>query len=330
METHPRHTGPDRAADPGTADADRSAMVFPGMGPQDFGSVGKFMLIDPEAARLVAEASDVLGYDLFLRYRDSEADYAEPAQVSFLVVCLTLAGWAEEHLGADPAYCTGPSFGGKAAAVHSGALGFRDAVRLTAQLARYEKEYFGREHPGVLTQSFARTPPEALAEIRAELDELGEWHEISCELDTDFVMLSLRAERLRWLQQRIRAAGGLPLYTVDPPAHCRAFGPLRDRVEAELFPQLTFTDPTVPVVADQDGSVRTTADGVRTMLLDGFVRTVRWPTVVRALAERGVRELHVCGPDSLFGRVPVVRDTFRVIPVEPRTVLNPRRRPVAV
>lgn len=316
--------------DTGAEQADRAAMVFPGMGPQDFGSVGKFLLIDPEAARLVAEASDVLGYDLFLRYRDSDADYAEPAQVSFLVVCLALAGWAAENLGAEPAYCTGPSFGGKAAAVRSGALGFRDAVWLTAQLARVEREYFSQEQPGVLTQSFARTAPEKLAEIRAELDALGEWHEISCELDTDFTMLSLRAERLEWLQQRIRSAGGLPLYTVDPPAHCQAFGPLRDRVAAELFPELTFTDPVLPVVADQDGTVRTTAEGVRTMLLDGFVHTVRWPTVVRSLADRGVRELYVCGPDSLFGRVPIVRDTFRVTPVDTRTALNPRRRPVAV
>lgn len=303
-----------------------TAIVFPGMGPQDFPTVGKFLLINPVAREMVAEASDTLGYSLFERYRDSDGDYSEAAQVTFLVTCLALARWAESTLGVDPAYCVGPSFGGKAAAVHSGALTFADAVRLTSDLVHQETRYFTEDHPGIVTHSFARTPQVLLKEIQAELDEEREWHEISCHIDHDFYMVSLRAERLEWFQRRIRAAGGLPLYTMDPPMHSSTFGPLRDRVEAELFPALRFTDPTTPVVADQDGSLRTTADGVRTMLLDGFVRPVRWPDVVDALIGLGVREMYVSGPDSLFGRVSCTTRNFEVTTVDPKSVLRPRRR----
>ncbi|MEU3601285.1 ACP S-malonyltransferase [Streptomyces sp. NPDC006798] len=301
------------------------------MGPQDFAAVGKFLIVNPIAAALVDEASDVLGYDLFRGYRDGAADYSEAAQVAFLTTCTALARWSDGRGDTPPGHIAGPSFGGKAAAVHSGALSFADAVRLTAALARHEADYFSREQPGIITHSFARTPAGALTEIRAELDAMGEWHEISCHIDTDFHMLSLRRERLEWLGKRIRAAGGLPLYTMDPPMHCSVFGPLRDRVEAEVLPGLGFTDPHTPVVADQDGTVRTTADGVRRMLLDGFVQPVRWPDVVAALAARGVTNLRVCGPDSLFGRVPVTTRAFRVTPVDPRTALRrpPRPAPAA-
>lgn len=303
-----------------------SAIVFPGMGPCDFATVARFMLVNPVARRLVAVAGDVLGYDLFERYRETSGDYSEYAQVAFFVNCVALGTWAREEFGVEPGLCAGASFGGKAAAVHSGALGFADGVRLTAELVRYETEYFAAEHPDVVTQSFVRVPGERLAELLAEMDERGEWYEISCQVDDDFHMLSVHRDVLDGLRSRLRAHGGLPLYVMDPPLHCRAFGGLRDRVEAELFPTLMFTDPAIPVVADQDGSLRDTAAGVRDILLDGIVRPVRWPAVVGTLRERGVRKLYVSGPDQLWGRVGVTTRNFEVVALDPRWATRPRRR----
>ncbi|WP_250293134.1 ACP S-malonyltransferase [Streptomyces atroolivaceus] len=301
-----------------------TGIIFPGMGPQDFSVSGKFLLIDPVASEMLAEASDTVGYDVFARYKDSTSDYSEEAQIAFLVVCLALARWAETTQGVSPQFCAGPSFGGKGAAVYSGALAFGDAVRLTSRLARYEAAFFTEECPGIVTHSFARTPRAVLDTISAELTASGEWHEISCHIDDDFYMLSLRDERLEWFQKRLRAEGGMPLYTMDPPMHASLFAPLRDKVEAELFGELRFADPRIPVVADQDGSVRTTADGVRGMLLDGFVKPVVWPAVVDTLLRSGVRDLCVAGPDSLFSRVPRTTRNFRVDQIGPRSVLQPR------
>ncbi|SCE34077.1 [acyl-carrier-protein] S-malonyltransferase [Streptomyces sp. Termitarium-T10T-6] len=79
-----------------------TAIVFPGMGPQDFAVSGKFLLIDPVASQMLAEASDTVGYDVFARYRDSASDYSEEAQIAFLVVCLALARRAETTQGLSP------------------------------------------------------------------------------------------------------------------------------------------------------------------------------------------------------------------------------------
>ncbi|CAM3351287.1 ACP S-malonyltransferase [Kibdelosporangium persicum] len=299
-----------------------TAIVFPGMGPQVFADVGKFLLINPVAREMAGQASDTVGYNVIDRYRVSESDYSEAAQVAFLVTCLALARWAEENLGMAARFCAGPSFGGKAAATYSGSLTFRDAVWLTAKLSEYETRFFTEDLPGIVTHSFARTPRESLKEILAELDD---WHEISCHIDHDFYMVSLREERLDWLQRRIRAAGGLPLYTMDPPMHSSTFAPLRDRVETDLFGELEFADPVIPVVADQDGSVRKTGDGVRTMLLDGFVRAVQWPEVVDTLLGLDVQTVYVSGQDSLFGRVPCTTRNFDVTPVDLRLAMRPPR-----
>ncbi|MFC4069029.1 ACP S-malonyltransferase [Actinoplanes subglobosus] len=307
-----------------------TAVVFPGMGPTSFADVGRFMLVNPYARELVAEADEVLGYPLVERYREASGNYSEYAQVAFMVNSVALARWAEANLGMTAGVCAGPSFGGKAAMAYSGALSFADAVRLTAGMARALDEYFAVEHRDVVTHSFIRTPEDRLREILAELDEAGEWHEVACVLDEGFQMMSLHRGRSEWLENRLRAVGGLPLFTMHPPLHASVFGALRDRIESELLGGLTFADPRLPVVADQDGTVRTTGEGVRRMLLDGVVQPVRWPEVVASLQRLGVGTMYVCGQDSLFGRVGVTTRNFELHRVDVRTAMQPRRRTVNV
>ncbi|TDQ04413.1 ACP S-malonyltransferase [Labedaea rhizosphaerae] len=306
-----------------------SALVFPGMSPSRFEDAAKFMLINPVARTLIKRVDEALGYSLVARYRETEGDYSEYAQVAFLVNCLALADWAAERFDPVPQVIVGPSFGGKAAAVRCGALGFEDAVVMTARWARKLEEYFAEHHKDVVTHSFTRTPRAELDKILAELDEQGEWYEIANHVDADFWMLSVRRTVLDWLNQRLRASGGMPLYTMHPPMHCSAFTDLRSEVDSEILAGLTWSDPHTPVIADQDGTVRDTADGVRTMLLDGFTCPVRWPEVVAALRGRGVGKIYLSGLDSLFGRVPITTSNFEVVSFNPRTAVMPRRKPAA-
>ncbi|MFF3216087.1 ACP S-malonyltransferase [Streptomyces sp. NPDC002886] len=306
-----------------------TAVVFPGMAPSPYKDVARFMLVNPFARKLLAVAEEVLGYDLLERFRDDPDDYSEYAQVAFLVNSVALAQMSQDAAGARPDVCVGASFGGKAAAVYSGALGFADAVHMTAQMTRYETQYFAEHHTDIVTQSFARTPREQLDRIMAELTELGEWHDISCHIDDDFWMLSLRDGMVGWIEERLRALGGMPIYTMNPPMHSSAFGGLRDLIEDKVFPDLTFRDPDLPVLADQDGRSLKNADDVRTMLLDGYVRPVVWPAVVGTLKELGVGTVRVAGPDSLFGRVPLTTRTFEVVRLTPDMAMRPvvARRP---
>ncbi|MEV7008648.1 acyltransferase domain-containing protein [Streptosporangium sp. NPDC051022] len=311
---------------PAALPAAETAFVFPGMGPSAFAEVGRFMVINPFARRLVAVADERLGYSLVDRFRETEGDYSEFAQVAFLVNCVALAQWAQHTLGIDPEICTGPSFGEKAAAAYTGALSMSDAVWMTANLARCMDDYFSREHRDVVTHSFVRAPEERLRELLAEMDSRGEWYDISCYVDEDFFMLSLRERNLEWLERRLRGIGAMSLYTMRPPMHSGAFGALRRRAEDEVIGGLEFAAPRIPVIADQDGTPVTTAEGMRTMLLDGFVRPLRWPDVVASMKRMGVTKVAVCGQDSLFGRVPCTRRNFEVVAVNPRLALRPRPR----
>jgi [acyl-carrier-protein] S-malonyltransferase len=307
-----------------------TGIVFPGISATSFSDVAKFMLINPFARKLVAIADETLGYSLIDRFREAKGDFSEYARVAFLVNCLALAQWAEESMDARPDICTGPSFGGTPAAVYSGALSFRSAVWMTARWGHHLDAYFAGQHSDVVTQSFARTPEAVLSQIRSELDAQGEWNDMACYVDHDFSMLSLRESKVDWLRSRLRSLGGMPLYTMRPPMHSQAFSVLRDEIESEIFSKLEFNDPVIPVVCDHDGSLLTTAAEIRTMLLDGIVRPVRWQQVSDTLRTAGVKKLYVSGPDSLWGRVSCITQNFEVVALKPETALRPRRRVVSV
>ncbi len=302
------------------------AIVFPGMSPCRFADIGKFMLISPFARKLVAAADERLGYSLVDRLREAEGDYSEYAQVGFMVTCLALAQWAEHELGVEPDVCTGPSFGEKPATAYVGSLPFQDAVWMTARLARCMEEFFATEYSDVVTHSFIRTPWDRLRAMLADLKERGGWYDISCYIDHDFYMVSLREKDLDWLQRKIRGIGGLSLYTMSPPMHSGAFGALQRKAEDEVLGGLLFADPRLPVVADQNGAVVRTGDGLRAMLLESFVQPLRWPEVVATMKRLGVGTVCVTGPDRLFSRVACTTGSFEVMAVNPRLALQPRRK----
>jgi [acyl-carrier-protein] S-malonyltransferase len=301
-----------------------TAMVFPGMGPTRFPDLGRFLLLNAFTRELLPAADEALGYSLFDRFRESGEDYSEAAQVAFMVACTALARWAQAELDAEPVVCTGPSFGEKPLIGFCGALDFPDAVRMTAGLARCTAEYFAVEHRDVVTQSFVRAPEEGLRELLAGMDERGEWHELSCRLDNGFEMVSLHERHLEEFQKRLRAIGSLPLYTMRPPMHSSLFTGLRRKAAEEVVAALPLRDPQLPVIADQDGTEITTADGLRTMLLDHFVRPVDWPAALAELGRRGVTRLVVAGPDALFSRVECAVRNFEVVLADPRSAMRPR------
>ncbi|MFI8826811.1 ACP S-malonyltransferase [Streptomyces sp. NPDC053431] len=306
-----------------------TALVFPGMGPSNFAEVGKFMVLDPYVRRRLAEADEALGYRLLDRFYASADDYSEYTQLAFLVNSTALADRAVETLGMRPEICVGPSFGQKAAAVYAETMTFSDAIRMTAETARCEAEFFAAEYTDTVTQSVARTPREPLEELVARLREHDDTCEISGYMDSNFFLVTLRETTLDEFTAAVRALGGHPMYTMRPPVHARAFAGLRAKAEREVFARYRVGAPALAVVADQDGRVVTTADDMRTMLLDTFDRPVDWPAAVEGLSALGVERVVVTGPDNLFRRLPCTTSRFEVTAFEPKGTVRAMTAPVS-
>jgi [acyl-carrier-protein] S-malonyltransferase len=295
------------------------------MGPSGYAELARFMMVSPRARQLREAADSVLDYPLMDKYRSAGEGYSEFSQVAFLITCFALAEWAQEELGIEPDLCSGASFGEKVAIAYAGSLTFSDTVRLTVQLSRCEEAYFRLEYRDVVTQSVARTPEQSLMEILADMADRGEWHDISCFVDDDFFMVSMREQNLERFNGEVRAAGGIPLHAMRPPMHSSVFSALRQRVADNVLTDFRFADPRLPIVADQDGAVVNTAAGVQSLLLNSIVQPVNWPDTLRSMRQRGVTKICVAGPDALFGRVRCATSDFDVVTVNQRMALRPKR-----
>ncbi|SDM24864.1 ACP S-malonyltransferase [Allokutzneria albata] len=302
-----------------------TAIVFPGMGPSRFSEVGRFMMISPFARRRLADADAALGYSVLDALRSAGDGYTAASQIAFVVNSLAMADWAEEVLGERPQLCVGPSFGERAATAYSGAMPFDELIRLTAELAACELDYYRTEQQDVVSQFIVRTPLEKLREVLDGMAGRGEWHEVSAYFDQDVHLVTMAERHLDGFKQHVRDLGGYSLTTMRPPAHAQVLEPLRKRMQDEVYPRFSFSAPVLPVISDQDGSLVTTGADVRTMLVDSVVNQVHWGHITRALAEQGVTRLCVAGPDLLIHRLGTLKKNFELISVGPKDAMRPRR-----
>ncbi|MFJ1709108.1 ACP S-malonyltransferase [Kitasatospora sp. NPDC088346] len=307
-----------------TGEPGSSAIVFPAMGPSRFADFSRFMVANAAARERFAVADEVLGHSVFDALRASDDDYSEVAQVTSFVTSLALVDWGLATGRQAPAdYCAGVSFGKLAAAAHAGVLPFEEAVRLVAESARCERDYFAEHHSDIVTHSFVKIGPEQLDELLAGLAADGEWYELSSHLDHDLYMVSLSERALDGFRKRIGAAGGYSLYTMRPPAHASVFGPLRDRIERDVLSGHRLRDPRLPIVSDQDGSLVESAEQAAEWILGGFVRPMRWPGIVDTLAGRGVDRIAIVGRDRLLRRLKCTVDNFTTSTLAPESALRP-------
>src|SRR5450631_2337239 len=109
------------------------AFVFPGQGSQSVGMMSAFAKSSPVIAATFAEASEVLGYDLWQRCQEgppealNATECTQPVMLTAGVATYRL--WRERG-GAVPAAMAGHSLGEFTALVAAGCLDFRVAVDL--------------------------------------------------------------------------------------------------------------------------------------------------------------------------------------------------------
>ncbi|MFC9252759.1 ACP S-malonyltransferase [Amycolatopsis thailandensis] len=298
------------------------AVLFPGMGPARAAELGRFLVIDPLARRLLGVAEHALGRSLLDPLARADEEYNEHTQIAFVLASLALAERAEREHGLVPVAVGGASFGERAAVVRAGALPVPDLVRLVDAVARREREYFETAHQDLVSQFIVRTPEPALGEI---LDGIG--HELSGRFDDEVHLVTLRESALDEFVRRVRAAGGYALTTMRPAAHARMLGGLRDRLAEEVFGGFGFADPVLPIVSDQDGEPIRTGDEAASLLLESTVNAVRLPGLVHRFAGLGVGRVLVAGPDHLLHRLPGLTSAFTLLRADLKDTWKPKPRP---
>jgi [acyl-carrier-protein] S-malonyltransferase len=277
------------------------ALVFPGQGSQSVGMLAALAAEQPEVERTFAEASHVLGYDLWqLCQQGPEAELArtertQPAMLAAGVACFR--AW-RAHAGPLPVAMAGHSLGEYTALVCSGALEFPTAVALVQERGRLMQAAVP-EGSGAMAAILGLDDDAAIAAC-AEAAQ-GEVVEAVNFNSPGQVVIAGQASAVARAIEAAKARGAKRAVTlpVSVPSHSA----LMRGAARQLGERLASTPlrlPQVPDVYTVDLARHASVEGIRGALEAQLYRPVRWTETIRAMLDRGITTIVECGPGKVL------------------------------
>jgi [acyl-carrier-protein] S-malonyltransferase len=277
------------------------AFVFPGQGSQSIGMLAALGADEPVVHETFAEASEVLGYDLWdLCQSGPEAELGVTERTQPAMLAAGVATWRVwlRHGGPRPVAMAGHSLGEYSALVCSEALDFRQAI----DLVRYRGQLMQQAVPlGEGAMAAILGLDDAELELACREAAQGQVVEpVNFNAPGQTVIAGNAAAVARAIEAaRARGAKRAVLLPVSVPSHSSLM-----RAAAERFAQRLADVPLqMPNVADvYTVDVRTHAspDGIRRSLTEQLFKPVRWADTVRAMLANGATTVVECGPGKVL------------------------------
>ena len=277
------------------------AFVFPGQGSQKIGMLADLAAQFDVVTETFAEASEVLGYDLWDRAQNAEQAVINMTECTQpLLLTSSVAIWRvwQQQGGPVPAYMAGHSLGEWSALVCAGVIAFKDAVLLVQQRGKFMQEAV----PAGLGAMAAiiGLDDDKIVAICAE-SEQGE-----CVAAVNFnspgqVVIAGAVAPVERAMNGCKEAGAkraLPL-PVSAPFHTEMMRPAADRL-AEQVADIEFCAPVIPIVHNVNAKLESDPAAIKALMIEQIYSPVLWTGCVQVLAGFGVEFLIECGPGKVL------------------------------
>jgi [acyl-carrier-protein] S-malonyltransferase len=277
------------------------AIAFPGQGSQSVGMLAELAAAYPIIKETFAEASAVLGYDLFelvMQGPAEELNKTWKTQPALLTSSVALWRLWKAQGGATPAVMAGHSLGEYSALVCAGALNFADAVKLV--------ELRG--------QAMQRAVPEGVGAMAAIIGLDNESIAANCEKAAQGQVVSPvnfnspgqvviaghkeAVERANILMKESGAKRALPL-PVSVPSHCALMKPAAEELAIALD-KLEVKAPVIPVINNADVATVTDPAAIKDALVRQLYSPVRWTETVERMASEEITFEIEMGPGKVL------------------------------
>lgn len=282
------------------------AFVFPGQGSQSVG-MARELAESSDAAREVIEYADAnLGVSLSeMMFEGPEEELSDtfnsqPAIFTASVAALrAMEEQAEkEDIVLAPMMVAGHSLGEFTALVAAGVLDFETGLRLVR--ARGEAmAHAGRIAPGAMAAVLGMDDDKlaALVEEAAQGDVLT-LANLNCPGQT---VISGAVEPLERFMELAKDAGArrIARLPISIASHSALMEPAA-RTLNELFNEVTFGEPAMPVVSNATGQPLNTSEEIREELRHHVVRGVNWTATIQTMVASNITTFVEIGPGSVL------------------------------
>lgn len=276
------------------------AMVFPGQGSQSLGMLSALAEQEPVVKETFAEASTVLGYDLWqLCQQGPEAQLGSTENTQPAMLAAGVATWRvwRKHGGPMPAAMAGHSLGEYTALVCADALDFKVAV----DLVRFRGQAMQSAVPagqGAMAAILGLEDADVVAAC-AEAAQ-GEVVQAANFNSTGQVVIAGQKAAVERAIEVLKAKGAKRalILPVSVPSHTELMRPAAERL-AERLSTVQINTPNTPIYTV---NMRTHGDAasIRIALYEQLVGPVRWTDTVRTILGQGINTLIECGPGKIL------------------------------
>ncbi|HET9615175.1 MAG TPA: ACP S-malonyltransferase [Candidatus Limnocylindrales bacterium] len=283
------------------------AIVFPGQGSQSVGMGQVLAAASPAAASVFAEADAALGEPLSrLAFEGPAADLdrTENAQPALLATSIAyLAALRERGLAAGepppvPAFAAGHSMGQYSALVASQVISLADGVRLVRERGRLmQASGAGREGAMAAVLGLDDDRLATLVERAGEHGIFG----VANRNSPGQVVVSGERRAIEAAVEIGRELGArkVVVLPVSVAAHSPLMAEAADGMR-RVLEDVAFRDPVVPLIANADARVLTTAAEARAELVDHLTAGVDWVAAVQRMSAAGVTRFVEVGPGRVL------------------------------
>ena len=275
------------------------AVLFPGQGSQYPGMADPWTE-HPAGKEVLAEASDVLGYDVVEASRDEEkladTSVVQPA----LFACDLAAFRVLEAQGLELEMAAGHSVGEFVALAAAGAVEPREALEAVVERGRAMQEA-SDARPGAMTALLGLSAEEAAA-ICATAGR-GDVLTVANENSPKQTVVSGTLEAIERAEDMARSRGARVVrLNVAGAFHSPLMQPALGRVR-QAVARMAFREPRFPVVPNASARPSAHPSALRDLLSRHLVSPVRWDRSMRAMAGAGVEMFVEAGPGEVLSKL---------------------------
>ena len=277
------------------------AFVFPGQASQSIGMMSTLARVSPVITATFAEASGVLGYDLWQRCQVGPAELlnaTECTQPAMLTAGIATYRLWREHGGAVPAMMAGHSLGEFSALVAAGYLDFRSTV----DLVKYRGELMQAAVPNGQGAIAAILGLED-ADVEAACEEAAQGEVVEA---VNFnapgqVVIAGQATAVARAIESATAKGARRALTLpmSVPAHCSLLQPAAEKLRIRLESTAVAAHSDIAVYG-VDIRIHSGPNDIRAGLVKQLATPVFWAATVRTMIAAGATQIFECGPGKVL------------------------------